>query len=62
MCCNSSSQTSHSGNCGCQSKSCFAPALWSKKRQIQYVKNSIACLQSQVKDLEDKLDELENAK
>lgn len=62
MYCNSSSQPSHNSNCGCQSKSCFGPMFWSKKKKIQYVRNSITCLQSQVKDLKDKLDELEKEK
>jgi len=58
MCCNSSSQSNQGSPCGCHGKSCFGPELWSKKKKIQYVNNSIVCLQSQVKDLEDKLDEL----
>jgi hypothetical protein len=62
MCCKSSSQTNQGGQCGCQSESCFSAELWSKKKQIQYVKNSITCLQSQVKDLGDKLNELEKDK
>jgi len=62
MCSNSSSQA-HSGcNCGCRSQSCFQPMLWSKKKQIQYVKDSITCLQSQAEDLKDKLGELEKGK
>lgn len=62
MCCNSSSQSNFSGNCGCRGNACCNPMLWSRKKQIQHVKNSIACLQIQLKDLEDKLDELEKGK
>lgn len=62
MCFNSFSQSGFGGNCGCRSRSCFHHMLWSRKKQIEYVKNSIACLQGQVKDLEDKLKELEKGK
>ena len=63
MCdCNSTPKQTPGCSCGCQGNPCFSSTLWSKKKQIQYVKNSIDCLKSQAKDLQDKLDELEKTK
>lgn len=59
MCCNSSSHNVSGGHCGCRSHTRFQPMLWSRKKQIQHVKDTISCLQDQVADLEDKLHELE---
>ncbi|MBU1343984.1 MAG: hypothetical protein KKE44_14520 [Proteobacteria bacterium] len=62
MCHKPAPHADQSCNCGCSGMSCFAPGLWSKKKQVQVVKDSIACLQSQVKDLEERLNELQQEK
>ncbi len=58
MCCETKTQSDHGCSCGCGGPVSFGPALWSRKKRIRMVENSIECMQSQLKDLEELLQEL----
>ncbi len=57
MCCKSTA--SNKGQCCCSSSAGTGPLFWSEKKRVRMVKESIDCLQSQVKDLKEYLRELE---
>ncbi len=59
MCCKSSTHASNSGHCSCGNPMGAGPLFWSEKKRVRMVKESIDCLQSQVKDLKEYLSELE---
>lgn len=62
MCCETKSHNKHghggSCGCGCGGHSLGGPMFWSRKKRIRMVENSIGCLQSQLKDLEEVLKEM----
>lgn len=62
MCCETNTQKGNGCSCGCGGSACLGPAFWSRKKRIRMVENSIECLQSQLKDLEELLGELKAEK
>ncbi len=58
MCCQTNTKSGHGASQGCSGPACFGPMFWSKKKRVRTVENSIECLQSQLKDLEELLVEL----
>lgn len=53
MCCETKTQNHHGSSCGHGGPACFGPAFWSKNKRIRMIENSIECLRSQLKDLEE---------
>ncbi len=58
MCSNSSNHACSGGHCCCGNSTGVGPLFWSKKKRIRMVKDTIDCLQSQVKGLKEDLREL----
>lgn len=63
MCCDTnvkhSAKHGKNASCGCKSAACSGPMFWSKKKRIRMVEHSIECLQSQIDDLKELLQELQ---
>jgi len=59
MCCKLSTHACNSGHSSSGNSMVAGPLFWSEKKRVRMVKESIDCLQSQVKDLKEYLRELE---
>ena len=56
MCCNSNQQKNN--HCACQDNFTNSPALWSKKKKISVLEEHLECLQKQVLETKEVLEEL----
>lgn len=55
---NCNSKQSGNQSCGCQKNVLSNPELWSKKKKINYLENSLKCLQEHIAEIEESIKEL----
>ncbi len=58
MCCDSNQTRSQS--CLCQKNVLGNPALWSKKKKMSFLEDSLKCLQKQAEEVKESIKELKS--
>lgn len=53
-----SSNQGQSCSCSCNGKYSSNPALWSKKKKVEFLEEHLTCLEKQVDDVKETLNEL----